>query len=380
MNEINKEIQSAISELNENIDAFVKSNTQDINQMQIKMLGSDNSMLPMAKISNDNNNCMNNYRCSAFSDYIRSGNDTYMKKSLTNSTGEAGGYFLPEPIVQHINDRLKFLSPMRSIARVMTISTNSIDMLVDSKNPDAGWAGEGEEREETDSPEIQKIKIPVHEIYAKPKANQRLLDDTQINVEEWLVTKIAEKIAALENAAFISGSGTDKPTGFLSYDTVAGSEMTAGKLEHFKTGVDGKFESDAAAVSLLIDMVCSIKPIYVKNAKWIMSRSALACIRKLKNNDGVSLWQPSIAEATPSTLLGYPVILDDDMPVLKEGTKSASVAFGDFYSGYQIVDRQGLKILRDPYTSKPFVEFYASKRTGGAVVDFDAIKILKFEE
>lgn len=377
MNEINKEIQSAISELNENIDAFVKSNTQDINQMQMKMLESDSAMLPLAKISNDNDH--HNYRASAFADYIRNGNDTYMKKSLSSGTGEAGGYFLPEPVVQHINDRLKFLSPMRSIARVMTISTNSVDMIVDSKNPDAGWTGEEDERDETDSPEVQKIKIPVHEIYAKPKANQRLLDDAQINVEEWLVTKIAEKIAALENAAFINGSGEDKPTGFLSYETVNGSEMSAGKLEHFKTGADGKFEDDATAVSLLIDMACSIKPIYVKNAKWIMSRSALACIRKLKNSDGVSLWQPSIADATPSTLLGYPVILDDDMPALKEGAKSASVAFGDFYSGYQIVDRQGLKILRDPYTSKPFVEFYASKRTGGAVVDFDAIKILKFE-
>jgi HK97 family phage major capsid protein len=131
---------------------------------------------------------------------------------------------------------------------------------------------------------------------------------------------------------------------------------------------------------MLTDMVCSLKPMYVRNAKWIMSRSAIAEIRKLKSNDGVGLWQQSMSESTPATLLGYPVIIDDDMPALKANEKSTSIAFGDFYSGYQIVDRHELKILRDPYTSKPFVEFYASKRVGGAVIDFDAIKLLKFEQ
>ena len=376
MNEINKEIQTAISELNENIDTFIKDNKKDIEQTKVKMF--NETTLPLAKVGDDNEN----YQKADFSNYIRNGVDDFFKKSLNSSTGEAGGYFLPISIVEKVNNRMKFLSPMRSIAKVMTISSNSIDMLVDSKNPDAGWAGDTEEeRVETDSPEIQKIKIPVHEIYAKPKANQRLLDDTQINVEEWLITKISEKIATLENAAFVNGNGTDKPKGFLNYDTVdTAEEIEIGKLQSFKTNVDGKFSDDGAALNLLIDMVCSIKPIYAKNAKWIMSRSALASVRKLKNKDGVALWQPSIAESTPSMLLGYPVILDDDMPVLKEGTKSASIAFSDFHSGYQIIDRQGLKILRDPYTSKPFVEFYASKRTGGAVVDFDARKILKFEE
>lgn len=376
MNEINMEIQSAISELNENIDTFIKENKKDIEQMKVKMF--NENTLPLAKIDG----CNGGYQKADFSNYIRNGIDDFFKKSLNSGTGEKGGYFLPGSIVEKVNSRMKFLSPMRSIAKVMTISSNSIDMLVDSKNPDAGWAGDAEEeRAETDSPEIQKIKIPVHEIYAKPKANQRLLDDAQVDVEEWLIAKISEKIAILENDAFVKGNGSDKPKGFLNYDTVDNvEEIEIGKLQHFKTGADGKFTNDESAIDLLIDVICSIKPVYAKNAKWIMSRSALSCIRKLKNNDGIALWQPSIAEATPSMLLGYPVILDDDMPALKNGTKSASIAFGDFRSGYQIVDRQGLKILRDPYTSKPFVEFYASKRTGGAVIDFNAIKILKFEE
>ena len=196
--------------------------------MKVKMF--NETTLPLAKVGDDNEN----YQKADFSNYIRNGVDDFFKKSLNSSTGEAGGYFLPISIVEKVNNRMKFLSPMRSIAKVMTISSNSIDMLVDSKNPDAGWAGDTEEeRVETDSPEIQKIKIPVHEIYAKPKANQRLLDDTQINVEEWLITKISEKIATLENAAFVNGNGTDKPKGFLNYDTVD----TAEEIEIGKFGI-----------------------------------------------------------------------------------------------------------------------------------------------
>jgi HK97 family phage major capsid protein len=154
----------------------------------------------------------------------------------------------------------------------------------------------------------------------------------------------------------------------------------AEKLQHFCSGAAGAFTGNDEAVDILIDMTCSLRPIYLKKAKWILSRSALTEIKKLRNRDRVPLWQPSFAEASPSTLLGYPVIVDDDMPALVRDTESVSIAFGDFYSGYQIVDRQDLKILRDPYTSKPFVEFYATKRTGGAVVDFNAIKLLNFKE
>jgi HK97 family phage major capsid protein len=166
------------------------------------------------------------------------------------------------------------------------------------------------------------------------------------------------------------------PHGFLKCESADGETRDFGKLQHFYTGTPGGVGSNDEAVNTLIDMVCSMRPFYVKNAKWVMSRSALSGIRKLRNKDGMCLWQPSLVESSPSTLLGYPVILDDNMPTVADG--SISVAFGDFYSGYQIVDRQGLKILRDPYTSKPFVEFYVSKRTGGDVVDFDAIKLLKF--
>ncbi|GHU12732.1 phage capsid protein [Alphaproteobacteria bacterium] len=374
---MNKNFQNAIEELNNNIENLVKNNEEELNAIKVKMMKGENNMsLPLSQSLEDNT-----YQKHDFSDYIRKGTDAFLKKSLNDANENQGGYFIPPKVAVQIRDMLKFLSPVRSIAKIITISTNSIDMLVDSKTPDAGWAaGSDNERNETNTPEIKKIKIPVHEIYAKPKASQRLLDDSQINVEEWLINKIAEKIAALENSAFINGNGTDKPKGLLQYESEASATRGFGKLQHFCTGANGKFSAENNAIDILVDMVCSLKPIYAKNAKWLMSRSALAEIRKLKNTDGVCLWQPSLSEATPSTLLGYPVVMDDDMPSLVSGESSVPMAFGDFYSGYQIVDRQGLKILRDPYTSKPFVEFYATKRTGGAVVDFDAIKLLKFSE
>ncbi|MDR1982793.1 MAG: phage major capsid protein [Holosporaceae bacterium] len=374
---MNKEIEEAISELNANIGEFIQNSEEKMKKMEVNMTKNEgNQTMPLSgNLSGDV------YKKSDFSEYIRKGNDDFLTKSLSDKDGSCGECFIPREVTLRINDRLKLLSPMRAISRVITISSNSVDLLMDTQMPDAGWvARSDEEREETDSPEVQKIKIPVHEIYAKPKVSQKLLDDSQIDIEEWLTTKIAEKIAALENDAFINGSGSERPLGFLKVDSEDKEKRSFGKLQHFYSGAAGKFTDIDAAVDLLVDMVCSLKPIYIKNAKWIMSRSALAEIRKLKNKDGVCLWQPSLSEATPSTLLGYPVIIDDDMPILAEGTESTAMAFGDFHSGYQIVDRQGLKILRDPYTSKPFVEFYATKRTGGAVVDFDAIKLLKFNE
>jgi HK97 family phage major capsid protein len=372
---MNIDFQNAIEELNHNVEALLENNEKELNAPKTKMIkGEKNMSLPLSE--NLENNC--DQKCD-FSDYIRKGIGSFAKKSLNGVNGDEGGHFVPIKIATQIGNRLKFLSPMRSVAKTTTISTNSMDMLVNSKSPGAGWASEtSASRDETDSPEIQKIKIPVYEIYAKPKASQQLLDDAQINVEEWLINKIAEKIAALENHAFINGNGSNKPKGFLDYTSEASSTREFGKLQHFCSGADGQFSDDNNPLDILLNMTCSLKPIYVKNAKWLMSRSALAAIRKLKSSDGICLWQPSLAECTPSMLLGYPVVIDDDMPNLVNGKASVSIAFGDFYSGYQIIDRQGLKILRDPYTSKPFVEFYATKRTGGAVVDFDAIKLLKF--
>ncbi|MDR1235498.1 MAG: phage major capsid protein [Holosporaceae bacterium] len=373
---MNKDIDNAISELNNTVDELIKSNEMKIRKTEINMTKNNtNKTMPLSEN-------LNGDFCAKFSfgDYIRKGKDDFLKKSLSDSDDSCGTLFIPQEIALRINEKLKYLSPMRAIAKIVTVSSNAVELLTDHKMPDAGWVARHDgEREETDSPEIQKIKIPAHEIYAKPKVSQKLLDDSLINVEEWLISKVAEKIAALENDAFINGSGQERPLGFLKTESEEGESRNAGTLRHFCSGAPGAFTDNDSAINILIDMTCALRPIYAKNAKWIMSRSALAEIRKLRNQDGTLLWQPSFSEASPSTLLGYPVIIDDDMPALVNENESTSIAFGDFYSGYQIVDRQGLKILRDPYTSKPFVEFYITKRTGGAVTDFDAINLLKFK-
>lgn len=374
---MNQESQQIISELNENINQIIESHEEQLKEIKTNMLNTkNNKSIPLSE--NLNGDFYSKYD---FSDYIRTGIDNFLKKSMNDSSGEKGGHFIPREIELRINEQLKFLSPIRGIAKTIIISSNALEILLNSTTPDAGWAAStDDERLETDSPEVKKIKIQAHELYAKPKISQKLLDDSQINIEEWLVTKITEKFAMLENASFIRGNGIDMPRGFLDYQSENSEKREFGTLRHFSAGANGKFQSDGSAVDLLIEIVCSIKPIYVKNAKWIMPRSAFAEIRKLTNKNGMSLWQPSLSESTPSTLLGYPVIIDDSMPALVDGTESTSIAFGDFYTGYQIVDRQGLEILRDPYTSKPFVEFYATKRVGGEVVDFEAIKLLKFAE
>lgn len=309
---------------------------------------------------------------SNFENYVRSGR--FECKSL-NMSDDTGGYLLEDKVLLEINKEMEFLSPMRKISKITSVSTNALDVLVDTKTPEAGWVSENDKRKETASPEMEKIRIPVSEIYAKPMANQQLLDDAKINVEKWLVNKIAEKIAAIEDAAFINGDGVNKPKGFLSYERSKDEKF--GSLQCFNTGAAGDFLDEKAAADLLIKVTCSIKPKYVKNAKWIMSRSAFEVIRKIKYKSNY-LWQPSFSDAAPATLLGYPVVIDDNMPQLVSGSASISVAFGDFSNGYQIVDRQNFSLMRDPFSMKPFVEFYATKRVGGGVVDFDAIKLIYF--
>ena len=364
-NNMHQEIEGILQEIRHNLSQMAESNGGNIGKIR-------RNSLPLAAPLGS---CSNK---SDFADFVRYGADN--KKSLHEGDGEHGGFLIPAEIVTRIDDQLKLFSPFRTIAKAITISTNAIDILVDIGTPDAGWMGaQDHERLETDTATLRKINIPVHEIYAKPLAHQQLLDDTNIDVENWIVKKIAEKMAHLEDAAFINGTGEDQPRGFLRCESSAALERDFGVLQHFSTGAVGRFADNTTAISLLIDMTCSLKPKYVKNACWVLSRSALAEIRKLKDRDGRHLWQPAISESTPATLLGFPVIVDDNMPQLIPDQASIPVAFGDFSAGYQIVDRQNLTMLRDPYSSKPFVEFYISKRVGGDVIDHDAIKLLKFD-
>ena len=318
----------------------------------------------------------------AFLDYLRKGLDAplhdYERKSLSTTSDPDGGYLVPSGLYDRLYSTLQSTSVMRGLASVREISSSALEMLVDKDAADVGWVAETEERKETKTPELAKIHIPVHEMYARPRATQKLLDDAMVNVEEWLSQKIVQKMAAMENTAFILGDGNNKPKGFLSYQTVPKVDWTWGKLEELKTGVDGNFEEGKGADNIL-DLFHALKPPYLPGASWIMSRVTQGALRKLRDPDNHQyLWQPPLIGLPTPTLLGYPLILCDDMPNLVPKTASKSIVFGNFKEAYQIVDRAGMRVLRDPYSAKPYVEFYTTRRLGGDVLNFEALKVLNF--
>jgi len=264
-------------------------------------------------------------------------------------------------------------SPMRAYASVQVISTDALEGLFDLNEASSGWVGETDARAETNTPQIGKWRIPVHELYARPHATQKLLDDASINMEAWLAAKVADKFARDESAAFVNGNGVNRPRGFLTYG--AGTTLP-GQIEQLPTGASGAFAAAPNGGDVLVDALYSLKAPYRANAVWAMNRSVLRAVRKLKDSDGAYLWQPGIQAGQPSAIMGYPVASFEDMPNL--GANSLSIAVADWREAYQIVDRVGIRTLRDPYSSKPYIQFYTTKRVGGDVVNFEAIKLIRF--
>lgn len=318
----------------------------------------------------------------AFMRYITKGNEqeisSLQTKDIDVISDQQGGYMVPSELSDRIITRQFDTTPMRQLATVMNISSEAVEMLRDTNEPDAQWVSELGTRADTDQGTIGRIRIPVHELYAKPKATQKLLDDAIINVEEWLINRVAGKFARRENTAFVSGDGIGQPRGFLSYATqaVGDSSRSWGVLEHVATGVDGGFSTSTGA-DILIDLMHKLRSGYLPKASWLLPRSVADLIRKFKENtSNAYIWQPGLQAGTPATLLGHPIVFAEDMPVMATG--SYSLAFGNFAEGYTIADRIGLRVLRDPYTSAPFVKFSCNKRVGGDVVNFEAIKLLRF--
>ena len=303
--------------------------------------------------------------------FMRNGLHT---KALS-SGDDSGAFLLARPVQEHIQQRLMLSGGIRGLARSTAISTDAIELLIDKKAGDVGWVSETGDRDETSTPELFKHKIAVHEIYAKPRISQKLLDDAVIDIESWLVEKVSHKMHQLENTAFVHGDGVGKPKGFLSYPLTAVGAGEWGKIESVKTGVDG----DINSLDPLYFALEAMRPELLDGAVWYVARSAVTQLRRLKTNDGMPIWQPSLLAKEPDLLLGYPVVVSDDMPAVREGASSTSMMLANFKRGYHVVDRHEMRLLRDPYSSKPFVEFYATKRVGGDVVDFDAFKAVRFE-
>jgi len=312
----------------------------------------------------------------AFFSYVRKGMEGIEQKSLTSLSDASGGYLIPPSMLDKIHSTMVVTSPMRSLSRVTSISTDALELLQEKGSADVGWVAETAERPETQTPELKKIRIPVHQIYAKPRASQKLLDDSSVDIESWLAQKIAEKMILTENAAFFTGDGDGKPRGFLTYELVELGKGDWGKFEAVPSKSIDRLEDG----DVLMSTFHALKAQYLSGATWLVARSALAAIRKLKGENRQYLWQPSMIEGTPATLLGCPVAIADEMPELDEGKSSTAIAFGNFREAYQIVDRAGLHVLRDPFSAKPYVEFYATKRVGGDVINFDALKFIHFSK
>lgn len=315
----------------------------------------------------------------AFEGYVRKGDvgklGSLEGKALSVGSDPDGGYLVPEETETTINRALKDISPIRSIAGVRQVSGAVYKRPFAISGLDSGWVGETAARNQTATPTLSEIAFPTMELYAMPAATASLLDDSAVNIDEWLAEEVRIAFAEQEGTAFINGDGINKPKGFLTYPTVANASWTWGNIGTVSTGAAGAFPASNAG-DVLIDLVYAVKSGYRANAHFVMNRATQAQVRKLKDADGGYLWQPSSEPGQSPTLLGFPVAEAEDMPDI--AANSLSMAFGDFRRGYLIVDRVGIRVLRDPYSAKPYVLFYTTKRVGGGVQDFDAIKLLRF--
>ncbi|MDO5704106.1 MAG: phage major capsid protein [Paracoccus sp. (in: a-proteobacteria)] len=309
----------------------------------------------------------------AFNAYLRNGDDAALRglaieeKGLTVASD--GGFLAAPQVAEQVQTVLTGAASLRKLANVVLVESATYEVLVDKTDTVAGWASETT-APEAQAPGVERIVIPVHELSAMPKASQRLLDDAAFDVEGWLAERIADKFARAEAAAFINGDGQDKPRGILSYPTVENGAEGEGQIAAVEVAEMGSLTADD-----LIELVYALAAEYRANAAFVMNSKTAAAIRKMKDGEGRYVWTDQFAAGQPALLLGYPVMISEDMPDLD--STAAPVAFGDFRTAYTVVERPDLRVLRDPFSAKPHVLFYATKRVGGGVTDFRAVKLLK---
>lgn len=304
-----------------------------------------------------------------FNKYLRKGTEmTQEQKALSVGSDADGGYLVTPEMSSEIVKKVYETTPMRQLASVQTISTDALEILQDLDEAASGWVGEMSSRPETGTPQLKMVVIPVHEMYANPKASQKFLDDAGINVEAWLEGKVSEKFSRDENSAFTSGNGIAKPKGILSYAAGTGFDQ----IEQVNSASVGALAGDD-----FYELEGALKEAYRPNASLLMNRLTVKAARKLKDSQGRYLWEPALNGKAQSTIAGYPIFIGSDMPTV--ANDALAIAFGDFKQGYQVVDRIGVRVLRDPFTAKPHVLFYTTKRVGGGVKNFEAIKLLKIK-
>lgn len=308
--------------------------------------------------------------------YLRAGQLSEVK-SVSGTVPGDGGYAVPDEVDARIVSELAEISPIRALAQVVQTGTSGYRKLVATGGTASGWVSETAPRPETDTPSFVEIAPPTGELYANPAASQAMLDDVGFDIETWLSREIAMEFARAEGAAFVNGTGSNQPAGFLTAPTSTAEDgvRAFGSIQYIGSGNATGF--DSAPDSRLVDLIHTMKSGHRQGASFVMNSATLAEVRKLKTADGAFLWQPGLVAGQPDRLLGYPVVEAEDMPDIAAG--SYPIAFGNFRHGYLIAESGPTQILRDPYTNKPFVHFYATKRIGGQVLDSAAIKLLKIE-
>ena len=393
-----------ISDINHAFAAFRETNDERMAQIERRMAGDvvteeklaridraldetkrrlDNSIMEksrprLAPEARDNDPLMREHK-GAFRDYMRSGDSVGLKaleeKALSSGSGPDGGFLVPVPAEREILRRMTAASPIRAIASVREISTATYRKAFSTNGPASGWVAEADPRPETNNQKLADMSFATMELYAMPAATQSLLDDAAVDIEQWIAEEVDAAFAEQESAAFVNGNGVNRPTGFLSYPKTTIAAWSWGRTAYVPTGAAGALPA-ANPSDVLVDLIYSVRAGYRQNARFVMNRKTQSSIRKLKTSTGEYLWQPPTGPGQAASLMNFPLVESEDMPDI--AADSFAIAFGDFQRGYLVVDRRGVRVLRDPYSAKPYVLFYTTKRVGGGVQDFDAIKLLKF--
>ena len=315
----------------------------------------------------------------AFETYIRRGEEAGLReleaKALSAGSDGDGGYLVPPETDGEIGRRLSAVSPIRALATVRQVSGAVLKKPFSTTGLATGWVAETAARPQTGTPQLAELTFPTMELYAMPAATQALLDDAAVDIDAWISSEVDIVFAEQEGAAFVAGDGVSRPKGFLAYPAVADDAWSWGNLGYVATGAAGAFNASGPS-DVLVDAVYALKASHRQNGTFVMNRATQAAIRKFKDADGHYLWQPPAGPGQAASLMGFPVAEAEDMPDI--AANACAIAFGDFRAGYLVVDRTGVRILRDPYSAKPYVLFYTTKRVGGGVQNFEAIKLVKF--
>ena len=350
----------------EKTNAEVSALTKALSDIEKQLAHKSGADIPAAK--EEHTKAFNLFMRRGVEDGLR---DAEIKAAIATDSDPDGGFLMPEEIDQQIGRIAEQASAIRRLSSNMIIGSDTYKKLVGVGGAASGWVGERAARPETATPTLVEIAINTKEIYANPAITQKALDDASIDVGAWLADEVAIAFTEKESEAFIKGNGVEKPKGILAYDTIANASYAWGKVGFIASG-------DATAFTdpdQLIDLQHALKSVYRNGAVWLMNDSVQAHVRKFKDLDGVYLWRPGLEPGAPNTLLGKPVEVDDNMPDI--AGNAYPIAFANFPRAYLIVDRAGTRVLRDPYTNKPYVHFYSTKRVGGGIISYEGIKLLK---